>query len=126
MLHLMGFIICQICPHGQICNNGFLYLVPRQKRILSIYDAFIVSILIFIITFRHEPKYLYLSLVTIATFIVIINAPAVVAMTRVCHRFWPYLAIMPTLYIAILFADKHYLTKWKFIGALIRALILVL
>ena len=107
-------------------TTAFFIFGPKAKSVFYLYMMlFIVSILIFIITFRHEPKYLYLSLVTIATFIVIINAPAVVAMTRVCHRFWPYLAIMPTLYIAILFADKHYLTKWKFIGALIQALILV-
>ena len=99
---------------------------PNAKSVFYLYMMLLtVSILMFIITFSHKPKYLYLSLVIIATFIVIINAPAVVAMTRVCHRFWSYLAIMPALYIAILFADKHYLTKWKFIGALIQALILV-
>jgi len=105
---------------------AFFVFGSNAKSVFYLYMMLLtVSILMFIITFSHKPKYLYLSLVIIATFIVIINAPAVVAMTMVCHRFWPYLAIMPALYIAILFADKHYLTKWKFIGALIQALILV-
>lgn len=99
---------------------------PDAKSIFYLYMMLLtVSILVFIMTYRYDPRYLYVSLVFIATFIVVINAPAVVAMTRVCHRFWSYLAIMPALYIAILFIDRHQLTVWKFFGALIQALILV-
>ena len=99
---------------------------PNAKSIFYLYMMLLtVSILVFIMTFRYDPRYLYVSLVFIATFIVVINAPAVVAMTRVCHRFWSYLAIMPALYIAILFIDRHQLTVWKFLGALIQALMLV-
>lgn len=105
---------------------AFFVFGSNAKSVFYLYMMLLtVSILMFIITFSHEPKYLYLSLVIIATFIVIINAPAVVAMTSVCHRFWSYLAIIPALYIAILFADKHRLTNRKFIGALIQAIILV-
>lgn len=99
---------------------------PNAKSIFYLYMMLLtVAILVFIMTYRYDPRYLYVSLVFIATFIVVMNAPAVVAMTRVCHRFWSYLAIMPALYIAILFIDRHQLTVWKFLGALIQALILV-
>ena len=105
---------------------AFCIFGSNAKSLYYLYMLLLtVSILIFILSFRHNIKHLYLSLITIATFIVIINSPAVVAMTMVCHRFWSYLAIIPALYIAILFVDKYHLTKWKFIGALIQALILV-
>lgn len=105
---------------------AFFIFGPNAKSMFYLYMLLLtVSILIFIMTFRHNPKYLYLSLVTIATFIVIINAPAVVQMTRAGHRFWSYLAIVPAFYIAILFIEKHDFYRWRLIGGLIQASILV-
>lgn len=99
---------------------------PNAKSLFYLYMMILtISTMIFIMTYRYDPRYLYVSLVFIATFIVVMNAPAVLAMTRVCHRFWSYLAIMPALYIAILFIDRHQLTGWKLLGALIQALMLV-
>lgn len=105
---------------------AFFVFGPNAKSIFYLYMMLLtVSILIFIITFSHDPKYLYLSLVIIATFIVTINAPAVVQMTRAGHRFWNYLAIVPAFYIAILFIEKSDFYRWKLIGSLIQAFILV-
>ena len=105
---------------------AFILFGPNAKSLFYLYMLLLTaSIFIFVVTFRHNPKYLYLSLVTIVTFIVIINAPAVVQMTRANHRFWGYLAIVPAFYIAILFIDTHHLTRWKLIGGLIQAFILV-
>ena len=105
---------------------AFILFGPNAKSLFYLYMLLLtVSIFIFVVTFRHNPKYLYLSLVTIVTFIVIINAPAVVQMTRANHRFWGYLAIVPAFYIAIFFIDTHHLTRWKLIGSLIQVFILV-
>ena len=105
---------------------AFYIFGPNAKSLFYFYMLLLtVSIMTFIVSFRHNNAHLYLSLITIVTFIVMINAPAVVTMTRVSHRFWPYLAIVPAFHIAIQLVDSHRLARWKLIGSLIQAFILV-
>ncbi len=85
----------------------------------------VISLGAFIAAFRRNPESLYLSLMVIITFIVVVNSPAMMTMTRVSHRFWTYLAIIPAFHIAITFMEDQERTRWRLIGVLIQSAILV-
>lgn len=107
-------------------STAFLIFGANIKSLFYLYMLLLtVSFLTFMMTFRRVPEHLYLSLTVIITLIVVLNSPAMETMTRVSHRFWTYLAILPAFHIAILFMEHHDRTRWKLAGTLIQSGILV-
>lgn len=99
--------------------EGFFYLY---------FLLLLISVLIFIFTFYKRIELLNILLLFVAShFLIVAGASSVGMQLKTVHnaRFLPVLAILPTIYLALLILGKHRFAKGVLAGAFLQASILV-
>ena len=100
--------------------QGFFYLY---------FLLFSISVFIYLLTFYRRVEFLNILLLIICSHFIIVSAAPTVGLqlqTVSNGRFIPVLAILPSLYLALLILGKYQLTLLTLISAFIQTLILIL